>query len=229
MPVRRGHCTTHCQPPCLHAASSIKRRKTGPFRRADHGETFWANDCRPWGVLRQGRVTTAMVNSGLLAQMLLISPPIGYRPCLSPARRIREIHWPGRCGLVAGITVVGGPFVLGAPGQPSTWADSLSPLRKPDWPGAFLDGGAYGRCRPSTLLAPIAADLLPGCPPLRPRQRAAPGACCLRFCVVLGNKARREEARLFCRVHPTTPLTGPPPRRSFPTCRGWIGAQPEQR
>ncbi len=98
--------------------------------------------------------------------------------------------------VVGAITVVVG-LALGAQGTVSL-GESLSPLPEP-MPGAVLvTEGAYGRCRhplyQSLLTCSLGVAIALG-------QPAAPGVAPSAFVVVLGHKARREEARLIA-VHP---------------------------
>jgi len=85
--------------------------------------------------------------------------------------------------------------------------------------------GALRTLSPSRL--PMRCCLLPWGRHCARQACCNPGAAAC-FVVVLGQqKAAREEARLL-RFHPSTRVTRPPPRPIIPTCRGWIGAQPEQ-
>jgi len=142
----------------------------------------------------------------------------GLRPCLPPAAPrdfIGRYAAPRRRNHCGGGALSGRPgtFNLGTP-QPPTGADARAP---------FCDGGCpTGRCRHPFQRC----DLLPGCRPFAPRQRAAPGAAAC-FCGGFKNEGAAGEARLFA-VHSSYALTGPPPAAIIPTCVAGLGAQPEQ-
>ncbi len=145
-----------------------------------------------WGFSWQGLRDNSHGEWWLLAQMLLISahwlPP-------TPTPAALGIHWPMAVRVVGAITVVVG-LALGAQGTVSL-GESLSPLPEP-MPGAVLvTEGAYGRCRHPLYQSLLTCSL---------GVAIALGSLLhlgllLAFVVVLGQKARREEARLIAVHH----------------------------
>ncbi len=145
-----------------------------------------------WGFSWQGLQDNRHGEWWLIAQMLLITahflPP-------TPSPSSLGLDWPLALR-IAGIGLFAVGLLLGGQGALSL-GDSLSPLPEPIPGAALVTKGAYGRCRhplyQSLLICSLGVALALG--------SLLHLGLLLALVVVLGNKARREEARL-CEVHP---------------------------
>jgi protein-S-isoprenylcysteine O-methyltransferase Ste14 len=128
----------------------------------------------------------------LIAQMALI---LAHLLPATPSPDSLGLHWPLALRL-GGLALFGLGLVLAGQGAVNLGA-SLSPLPEPMPAAALVTTGAYGRCRhplyQSLILCSLGVTLALG--------SALHLALLLGLVVVLGCKARREEARL-CSLHP---------------------------
>jgi protein-S-isoprenylcysteine O-methyltransferase Ste14 len=148
-----------------------------------------------WGFSWEGLRDNRHGEWWVLAQLLVIAahllPP-------TPPPSSLGLDWPLPLR-IAGIGIFAVGLLLAAQGALSL-GDSLSPLPDPIPGAALVTDGAYGRCRhplyQSLLICSLGVVLALG--------SLLHLGLLLALVVVLGIKARREEARL-CAVHPTYP------------------------
>ncbi len=176
-----------------HCQVGVGPERPAPFARGDLIMLRQLSErLQTWGFSWEGLRDNRHGEWWLLAQMLLIAahwlPP-------TPPPAALGIHWPLAMRLIGGATLLAG-LVLGAQGARNL-GGSLSPLPEPIPGAALVTEGAYGRCRHPLYQALLICSL---------GVAMALGSLLhlgllVSLAAVLGNKARREEARL-CEAHP---------------------------